>query len=185
MSIERLSKVVEAIEAEPTHMRLLRILNQQLEYLVHDRPRMSEFYEDLKNDSLLPENEIRELEVLYPVDEVKALPEGTLDAALDDLIRSVKENVFQQTTIRGNESISVNGSVEITCDMFQQLRPGTWLDSLTIAAAMHLSDKPAYVKHGLSVLLDEVGPDGQPYRLGCGNLSLYFTEQEGGNAGGA
>ncbi|KAA8641577.1 uncharacterized protein ATNIH1004_011713 [Aspergillus tanneri] len=172
MSIERLSKVVEAIEAEPTHMRLLRILNQQLEYLVHDRPRMSEFYEDLKNDSLLPENEI-------------PLPEGTLDAALDDLIRSVKENVFQQTTIRGNESISVNGSVEITCDMFQQLRPGTWLDSLTIAAAMHLSDKPAYVKHGLSVLLDEVGPDGQPYRLGCGNLSLYFTEQEGGNAGGA
>lgn len=68
---------------------------------------------------------------------------------------------MQQTAIRGNEGISVNGSEEIKYNMFQQLRPSKWLDSWTIAAAMHLSDKPAYVKHGLSVLLDEEGPNSQ------------------------
>lgn len=63
--------------------------------------------------------------------------------------------MLDQTTFGRDDTISINEGIEIPCSIFDRLRPRRWLDSWTINALMQLSDKPAYVRHGLSVPLDE------------------------------
>ncbi|KAB8213218.1 hypothetical protein BDV33DRAFT_210420 [Aspergillus novoparasiticus] len=153
-SMEQLDTLVQSIQSDTRYMKLLRILAPQLEHLVKNGlPDLHVFYKDLKKAKLLSENELSELEGRFAL-EGDPLPDGQLEAEIDCLIKDVNIKVLDQTTFRRDDTISINDGIEIPCDIFDRLRPGRWLDSWTIYALMQISDKPAFVKHGLSIPLD-------------------------------
>jgi hypothetical protein len=84
------------------------------------------------------------------------LPEAELDAAVDQLVHLISSKVLDKNTPDEKDTISVNGSAEVFCDIFEQLRPGRWMSDEIVVTAMQIVDKPAYVRHGLSSPLDEI-----------------------------
>jgi hypothetical protein len=84
------------------------------------------------------------------------LPDAELDAAVDQLIHLISSKVLDKNTPDKEDTISVNGSTELFCDIFEQLRPGRWMSDEIIMAVMQIVDKPAFVWHGLSIPLDEI-----------------------------
>jgi hypothetical protein len=89
------------------------------------------------------------------------LPEAELDAAVDQLVHLISSKVLNKNTLDKEDTVSVNGSTELFCDIFEQLRPGRWMSDEIIMAVMQIVDKPAFVRHGLSIPLDEIAGDGQ------------------------
>ncbi|KAE8358565.1 hypothetical protein BDV27DRAFT_163459 [Aspergillus caelatus] len=153
--MEEVDNIIKAIQADAGHMKLLQILAPQLEHLVKiGLPDLHIFYKDLKEAKLLSESELRQLEGRFAL-EGDPLPDSQLEAEIDRLIRDVNIKVLDQTTFGRNDTIAINNGMEIPCDIFDRLRPGRWLDSWTINALMQISDKPAFVKHDLSIPLDQ------------------------------
>lgn len=90
-----------------------------------------------------------------------ALLAGELNAAVDHLIKCVSSKVLSKTMLDSSDTIAVNGSMELSCDIFERFRQHQWLDSWTIIAAMEISDKPEFVRYDLSIPLDENRNTGQ------------------------
>ncbi|KAE8399780.1 hypothetical protein BDV37DRAFT_259679, partial [Aspergillus pseudonomiae] len=158
--IEQLDTLVKDIEADTRYMKLLQILSPQVEQLVKNgSPNLHIFYEDLKKAELLSENELRELEECFAL-EGDPLPHGQLESKIDRLIKDVNIKVLDQTRFGRDDTIAINDGIEIPCDIFDRLRPGKWLNSWTINALMQISDKPAFVRHSLSIPLDEESGNG-------------------------
>ncbi|KAA8652085.1 uncharacterized protein ATNIH1004_000989 [Aspergillus tanneri] len=161
MSMGQLDILVREIQADPRHMKLLKILSSQLERLIKDgSPDLHMFYRDLQEAELISESEIRELQMACAL-EGDYLPEGKLDAAIDCLIEGVNTKVLSKAMFEHDDTIAINMSAELPCEIFQRLRPGHWLDMWTIMGLMQLSDKPAFVRHDLSIPLDEIGSNNQ------------------------
>jgi hypothetical protein len=57
--------------------------------------------------------------------------------------------------------VLINRSVELSIDLFARLWAGQWLDSWALMAAMHISDRPDFVRFGESIPLDSIGRYGQ------------------------
>ena len=89
------------------------------------------------------------------------MPGGELNAAVDHLIKHVSSKVLSKTTLDSSDTIAVNGSMELSCDIFERFRQHQWLDAWTIIAAMEISDKPEFVRYDLSIPLDETRNTGQ------------------------
>ncbi|GMG16930.1 unnamed protein product [Aspergillus oryzae] len=142
----KVDNIIKAIQADAGHMKLLKILAPQLEHLVKiGLPDLHIFYKDLKEAKLVSESELRQLEGRFALEGVE----------IDRLIRDVNIKVLDQSTFGRDDTIAINDGMEIPCDIFDRLRPGRWLDSWTINALMQISDKPAFVKHDLSIPLDQ------------------------------
>lgn len=71
------------------------------------------------------------------------------------LKKLVSSKVLGKDTIDTTDSIAVDGSKELTCDIFDRLRPTEWLDEWTIYLAMKISDRPPYVRFDTSILLED------------------------------
>ncbi|KAN0074015.1 hypothetical protein V8E54_007952 [Elaphomyces granulatus] len=122
--------------------RLLDILDQQLRLLITDKP-------DL--DSLLmSEEDFWDLKLTFAL-EAEAMPTGSLDTAIDSLTADVSSKVFSKPVLEKEDSVMVDGRVEISCDTFNQLRRGEWLDNWMVFAGIQMSDKPYFVKCGHSI----------------------------------
>jgi hypothetical protein len=174
MSMTRLDNLINSIQADPKHMRLLQILGLQLERLVSSGwPDFRDFITRLIGGGLISEDEARELRTTFPLEDVsnpnhkyqhglntklnqEALPAGKLGTAIDQLVEGVKARVLCQTILSPNDTLAVNGSMELECTILQHLRPGVRLDAWTILAAMQISDRPAFVRHDKSIPLDEI-----------------------------
>ncbi|KAE8408980.1 hypothetical protein BDV37DRAFT_237773 [Aspergillus pseudonomiae] len=68
----------------------------------------------------------------------------------------VKARVLCQTILSPNDTLAVNGSMELECTILQHFHPGVRLDAWTILAAMQISDRPAFVRHDKNIPLDEI-----------------------------
>jgi hypothetical protein len=79
---------------------------------------------------------------------------------IDHLVELVSTKVLNKATPESGDTVAINGSVELSCEIFNRLCPGKWLDSWTIMALMQISDRPAFVKYDSSIPLDETS-DGQ------------------------
>ncbi|KAL4864639.1 hypothetical protein BDV12DRAFT_200881 [Aspergillus spectabilis] len=151
-----LNDLVQHIQADPQHMKLLQILGPQLERLVnHGSPDFRKFLVDVQQEGLISKDETQELQVAFALGD-EALPDGRLNTAIDCLVEGVKEKVLNQATLDPNDILAVNGSMELECKILQHLRPGQQLDAWTILAAMQISDRPAFVRHEKSIPLDEI-----------------------------
>ncbi|KAL2846621.1 hypothetical protein BJY01DRAFT_234522 [Aspergillus pseudoustus] len=156
MSMNQLDDLIQSIQADPQHIKLLQILGPQLERLVNiGSPDFRVFLTSLKEEGLILEDEARELQATFPLED-EALPPGKLDAAVDHLVERVKTKVLDQTTLNPNDTLAVNGSMELENTILQHLRPGQRLDAWTIFAAMQIFDRPAFVRHDKSIPLDEI-----------------------------
>ncbi|RHZ45973.1 uncharacterized protein CDV56_104172 [Aspergillus thermomutatus] len=166
MTAKQLDILIRRIKADSSLMKLLRVLSPQLELLVKQgSPDLRSFYEDLKREELVSDKELRELKIPFAL-ESDALPDSELDAAIDRLIERVSTKLFSKTMLGDDDTVTVNGSVELSCDIFQRLRRDEWLDTWTIIAGMQISDKPAFIRHIESVPLDEmIGRSGRPKQI--------------------
>ena len=84
------------------------------------------------------------------------MPKGILDIAVHRLIGDVSTKVLGKHKLEDIDAVAVN-NIPVTCDTFDKLRYGEWLNDEMINLAMNISDKPDFVKHGYSVPLDKVG----------------------------
>lgn len=55
----------------------------------------------------------------------------------------------------------VNGTVELSCGVFDRLRSREWLNFSDIAAALEMTDRPVFVRLGLSVPLHKKDANGE------------------------
>jgi hypothetical protein len=172
--------MIKDVQADLKRMRLLQILGRQLERLINEgHPDLHSFYDSLKEEKLVSGEEVQELCATFPLDAVStygrrecheliqtfssqdAMPQGTLNAAVDGLVEEVSSRVLGKRKLEDDDSVAVNNGVELSCNIFRRLRQGEWFDAWTIMAAMQISDKPLFVRYGYSVPLDELGRNGR------------------------
>lgn len=78
----------------------------------------------------------------------------------------------------------VGDAVELPLKSLDRLRPGLWLDLWLIAAAMELTDKPSWVRYGLSIPLDgnkngKIIPHTKPFGLWRRRIDEHRGEGNG------
>jgi hypothetical protein len=94
--------------------------------------------------------------------------------------------VFKKRKLDADDTVSIDGSVELSVDVFARLRAGEWLDSWALMAAMHISDRPDFVRFGESIPLDSIGRHGQmrsikqPFQAWAKKITSFRREAEGG-----
>ncbi|KAF7166574.1 hypothetical protein CNMCM6106_002349 [Aspergillus hiratsukae] len=154
MSEEKLDDWIEKTKEDTNQKLLWQILGPQLDRLVENgSPDLQAFYEDLSKKELVTEEEINEMKICYPLDS-DALPPGKLEDAVMHLKKLVSSKVLGKDTLDTTDTIAVNGSMELTCDIFDRLYPRKWLDAWTIYLAMELSDKPPHIRFSISTPLE-------------------------------
>uniref|UniRef100_A0A093ULD9 Ubiquitin-like-specific protease 1 n=1 Tax=Talaromyces marneffei PM1 TaxID=1077442 RepID=A0A093ULD9_TALMA len=108
----------------------------------------------------------------------------TLSKAVDRLTSQVSTQVFNKRKLDANDTVSINGSAELSIDLFTRLRAGEWLDSWALMAAMHISDRPDYVRFGESIPLDSIGRHGQmrsikrPFQAWVKRITMFRREAQ-------
>ncbi|KIW79860.1 hypothetical protein Z517_06475 [Fonsecaea pedrosoi CBS 271.37] len=156
MEGKQLDKLIGNIQSDPRRMQLLGILGAQLERLVGEgQPDLHALYDGLRQEMLVSQKELEHLRVTFALDS-DPMPKGTLDIAVRRLIGDVSTKVLGKHKLTDVDAVAVN-NISVTCDTFDRLRYGEWLNDDMINLAMNISDKPDFVKHGYSVPLDKVG----------------------------
>ncbi|KAJ9503197.1 hypothetical protein H2202_001351 [Exophiala xenobiotica] len=156
MEGKQLDELIRDIQADPRRMQLLGILGTQIEWLVcKGRPDLHALYDELRQEQLVSQDELERLRVTFPLDS-DPMPKGSLDMAVHRLIEDVSTKVLGKRKFEDVDIVAVN-NIPVTCDTFDGLRYGEWLNDNMINLAMNISDKPDFVRHGFSVPLDEGG----------------------------
>jgi hypothetical protein len=88
------------------------------------------------------------------------VPQGCLDTAIEQVVEGIG-HVLGEHSLYDNDSIMVNGAVELSCGMFDRLRSKDWLNCWDIAAALEMTDRPVFVKLGLSIPLHKKDANGE------------------------
>src|SRR4030095_4246799 len=83
------------------------------------------------------------------------MPTGSLNIAVDRLIDDISTKVLGKRKLEDDDSVTVDGGLELSCNIFNMLRPGKWFDAWLVMAGMKMSDKPSSVRYGYSVPLDQ------------------------------
>ncbi|KAN0068072.1 hypothetical protein V8E54_008718 [Elaphomyces granulatus] len=138
MDMGELEVLVGNIRADTKRVRLLDILGQQLRLLITDKPNLGSLLSALKAEALVSEEDYGDLKLTFAL-EAEPMPTSSLDTAVDSLIAEVSNKVFDKPV------------VEISCDTFNQLRRGEWLDNWMVFAGIQMSDKSYFVKCGYSI----------------------------------
>jgi hypothetical protein len=82
------------------------------------------------------------------------MPKGALNAAVDQLVENVRIKVLGKRKLEDDDSVAIDGGVELFCNIFSMLRRDNWFDVWLLTADMKMSDKSSFVRYGYSVLLD-------------------------------
>ena len=104
-----------------------------------------------------------------------------MDTAIDRVVEGVGR-VLGKHMLGDEDSIMVNGAVELSCGVFNRLRSREWLNCWDIAAALEMIDRPVFVRLGLSVPLHrkdtngEVTPVSNPLRHWRNKIDDYRCE---------
>jgi hypothetical protein len=114
------------------------------------------------------------------------MPTGSLDTPVDSLIADVSSKIFGKPVLEKGDSVMVDGRVEISCDTFNKLRRGEWLDNWMVFAGIQMSDKPYFVKCGHSIPFNEPfgrtgGMQHAPRPLARWRRTIEAQEQYGQN----
>jgi hypothetical protein len=88
------------------------------------------------------------------------VPQGCLDTAIDRVVKEIS-HVLGKHPLDKDDSIMVNGAVELSYGMLDRLRSREWLNCWDIAAALEMTDRPVFVQLGLSVPLHKKDANGE------------------------
>jgi hypothetical protein len=83
-----------------------------------------------------------------------------LDTAVGQVVEGIG-HVLGKYTLDNNDSIMVNGVVELLYGVFDRLRSKGWLNCWDIAAALEMTDRPVFIRLGLSVPLYKKEANGE------------------------
>jgi hypothetical protein len=83
-----------------------------------------------------------------------------LDTAIERVVEEIG-HVFGKHPLDEDDSIMVNGIVELSYGMFDRLRSREWLNCWDIAVALEMTNRPVFVQLGLSVPLHEKDANGK------------------------
>ncbi|QKX61623.1 uncharacterized protein TRUGW13939_08775 [Talaromyces rugulosus] len=156
MGWKHLDTLIKNTQSDHREMELYRILSGQVERLVHEgSPDLHAFYNDLESEELISSCQVDQWRKEYILGS-DPLPDAELNAAVDQLVHLISNKVLHKNTPDKEDTISVNGSTELFCNIFEQLRPGRWMSDEIIMAVMQIVDKPTFVRHGLRIPLDEI-----------------------------
>ncbi|OKL55222.1 hypothetical protein UA08_09507 [Talaromyces atroroseus] len=179
------NQLVKDFRADTQRLLLFQILAPQVERLVHKGCTDPEaLYGALRESNLVSEDELQEMKAKYQP-QSGSTSAVTLSKAVDRLTSQVSAQVFNKQKLDANDTISINGSVELSVDLFARLQAGKWLDSWALMAAMHISDRPDFVRYGESVPLDTIGRHGQPrsikqpFQAWVKQIAVFRKEAEG------
>jgi len=75
------------------------------------------------------------------------LPQDYLDTAINRVVERISHDLDKHT-LSDDDSMIVNGAVELSCGVFDRLRSREWLHCWDIAAALEMTDRPVFVKLG-------------------------------------
>jgi hypothetical protein len=109
------------------------------------------------------------------------VPQGCLDTAVDRVVEGIG-HILGKHTLSDGDSIIVNGAVELLYGVFDRLRSKEWLNFCDIAAALEMTDRPVFVRLGLSIPLHkkdangDVTPLSNPLRRWGKKISDYRGE---------
>ncbi|KAH6690813.1 hypothetical protein BKA61DRAFT_684491 [Leptodontidium sp. MPI-SDFR-AT-0119] len=123
------------------------------------RPDLSRFLDSLESRSIAPSREISSLRAEYGF-EKEPVPQSCFDTALDSVIEGVS-HVLGKHPLGENDSVIVNGAVELSGGVFDRLRSREWLNCWDIAAALEMTDRPVLVHLGVSIPLHRKDANGE------------------------
>ncbi|EED20958.1 hypothetical protein TSTA_081910 [Talaromyces stipitatus ATCC 10500] len=173
------NQLVRDFKADTQRLALFRILTPQVEQLVHKGCTDPEaLYGALRENDIVSEDELQEMKAKHQ-SESGSTSAVTLSKAVDRLTGQVSTQLFNKRKLDVNDTITINGSVELSIDLFARLRAGEWLDSWAIMAAMRISDRPDFVRFGESIPLDSIGRHGQmrsikrPFQVWAGKIAMF------------
>ncbi|KAH8760754.1 hypothetical protein BGZ57DRAFT_770046 [Hyaloscypha finlandica] len=159
-SKENIDKIAAPFRADPQKMELLSILDEQVELLAQEgQPDPSRLFDSLESHSIIPSEEVSSLRTEYGLEREPVL-QGHLDTAVDQVVEGIG-HVLGKHTLDDDDSIMVNGAVELSCGVFDRLRSREWLNCWDIAAALEMTDRPVFVRLGLSVPLHKKEANGE------------------------
>ncbi|KAH9204557.1 hypothetical protein DL95DRAFT_451598 [Leptodontidium sp. 2 PMI_412] len=92
--------------------------------------------------------------------EKEPVPQSCLDTALDRVVEGVS-HVLGKHPLGGNDSVIVNGAVDLSGGVFDRLRSREWLNCWDIAAALEMTDRPVFVHLGVSIPLHRKDANGE------------------------
>jgi hypothetical protein len=82
-----------------------------------------------------------------------------LDTTLDRVVEGVS-HVLGKHPLGEDDSVVVNGAVELSGGFFDRLRSREWLNGWDIAAALEMTDRPVFVHLGFSIPLHSKDANG-------------------------
>jgi len=88
------------------------------------------------------------------------VPQGHLDTAVSQVVEGIG-HVLGKHILDDDDSVMVNGAVELSCGVFDRLRSKEWLNCWDIAAALEMTNRPVFVRLGLSVPLQKKEVNGE------------------------
>uniref|UniRef100_A0A093VIS8 Ubiquitin-like protease family profile domain-containing protein n=1 Tax=Talaromyces marneffei PM1 TaxID=1077442 RepID=A0A093VIS8_TALMA len=178
------NQLVQDFKADTQRLALFQILTPQVEHLVHKGCTNPEaLYRALRENNIISQDELQEMKAKHQ-SEPGSTSAVTLSKAVDRLTSQVSTQVFSKRKLDENDTVSINGSVELSIDLFARLRAGEWLDSWALMAAMYISDRPDFVRFGESIPLDSIGRHGQmrsikrPFQAWAGKIAMFRREAE-------
>lgn len=83
-----------------------------------------------------------------------------MDTAIDRVVDKIS-HVLSKHPLGNDDSIMVNGAAELSCGVFNRLRSREWLNYWDITAALEMTNRPVFVKLGLSILLHKRDANGE------------------------
>ncbi|KAG9240040.1 hypothetical protein BJ878DRAFT_431158 [Calycina marina] len=173
-SKENVDKIAALFQADSRKMDLLSILDEQVELLANEgQPDLSRFFDSLEVHSIIPPEEVSSLRAEYGL-EREPVPQGCLDTAIDRVVDKISL-ALGKNPLGQDDSIFVNGAVELPDSMFDRFRFKEWLTCWDIAAALDMTDRPASVRLSLSIPLHEEDADGEITTLS--NLFSRWRQQ--------
>ncbi|EED22537.1 hypothetical protein TSTA_060320 [Talaromyces stipitatus ATCC 10500] len=185
-SIGQIDLLVKKFQVDAQRMTLLRILGAQVQQLVrHGSTDPEALYNSLKEHDLVSEPEIQKIRESQE-SEHNALPEGALDTAVDNLINRVANQIFTKQSLEDVDTFSIPGNVKLPGDLFLRFRPGEWLNSWAIMAAMQVADRPPFVKFSECIPVNDIGRHGRmrsikkPFQIWAKKIAELRREAEHG-----
>jgi hypothetical protein len=86
--------------------------------------------------------------------------QGCLDTAVDRVVKGIG-HILGKHTLSNNDSLIVNGAAELSYSVFDRLRSKEWLNFYDITAALEMTNRPVFVRLGLSIPLYKKDTNGE------------------------
>ncbi|KUL81763.1 hypothetical protein ZTR_09237 [Talaromyces verruculosus] len=179
------NQLVQDFKADTQQLALFQILTPQVEQLVHKGcTNPDALYRALRENNIIAEDELEDMKAKHQ-SEPGSTSAVSLSKAVDQLTSQVSTQLFNKQKLDRDDTISINGNMELSIDLFARLRAGEWLDSWALMAAMSISARPDFVRFGESVPLDSIGRHGQmrsikrPFQAWVKQITMFRREAEG------